>query len=344
MRLNQVIVTGGAGYIGSHIAVALVQSGYVPVILDNFSNSHPKILDQLELLLKFRPRFFEIDCCDKVALDSVFTECLKEGPIAGVIHLAAFKAVGESSAEPLKYYHNNISSTCALLDTMNRHSINSFVFSSSCTVYGQPTQIPVDESAPFLLAESPYGFTKQICERLISDAHSASSTLSFVSLRYFNPVGAHPSGLIGEFPTGQPNNLVPFLTQAAAGIRDSLTVFGNDYATEDGTCIRDYVHVMDLANSHVAALGWLQEQENACETFNIGTGRGLSVMQVIKAFESTNKVEVPYSIGPRRAGDIEAIYADAQKAWKVIGWKCEYTIEEALRDAWNWQKKLNKSR
>lgn len=343
MKLNQVIITGGAGYIGSHTVVELIHAGYEPVIIDNFSNSHPRVLDGLERILNRRPQLFEVDCCDETALNGVFESCLQQGNIAGVIHFAAFKAVGESTAEPLQYFRNNIGSTAALLEVMHRHGVGSFVFSSSCTVYGQPEQIPVDEHAPFLPAESPYGYTKQACERLISDAHFAHSELNVTLLRYFNPIGAHPTGLIGELPLGHPNNLIPFLTQATAGLRDPLTVFGNDYPTADGTCVRDYIHVVDLAKAHVAALNWLQDQHHACEALNLGTGNGSTVLQVIQAFETANNIQVPHAIGPRRPGDVTAIYADAKKAKKLIGWECELSLEEALKDAWNWQKKLGET-
>ena len=340
MKSQQVIVTGGAGYIGSHTVVELAGAGFEPIIVDNFSNSHPRVLDGLERILNRKIQLFDVDCCDESALNGVFESCLKRGNIAGVIHFAAFKAVGESTAEPLKYFSNNIGSTAALLATMHRHGVGSFVFSSSCTVYGQPEQIPVDETAPFLPAESPYGYTKQACERLISDAHSAHAELNVTLLRYFNPIGAHPSGDIGELPLGHPNNLIPFLTQATAGLRDPLTVFGNDYPTPDGTCVRDYIHVIDLARAHVAALNWLKDQNHAYEALNLGTGNGSSVLQVIEAFESANGISVPHTIGPRRPGDVTAIYADAKKAKDLLGWECEHSLQEALKDSWNWQKKL----
>ncbi|MDE0978642.1 MAG: UDP-glucose 4-epimerase GalE [Flavobacteriales bacterium] len=343
MKTQQVIVTGGAGYIGSHTVVELVRAGFEPIIVDNFSNSHPRVLDGLERILNQKIQLFEVDCCDESALNSVFESCLQHGRIAGIIHFAAFKAVGESIAEPLKYFTNNIGSTAALLATMHRHGVGPFVFSSSCTVYGQPKQIPVDETAPFLPAESPYGYTKQACERLITDTHSAHSELNIALLRYFNPIGAHPSGYIGELPLGHPNNLIPFLTQATAGLRDPLTVFGNDYPTTDGTCVRDYIHVVDLAKAHVAALIWLESQKHACEALNLGTGKGSTVLQVIEAFESANGIPVPYSIGPRRPGDVTAIYADAKKAKDLLGWECEHSLEEALKDSWNWQKELGQT-
>ena len=343
MKTQQVIVTGGAGYIGSHTVVELVRAGFEPIIVDNFSNSHPRVLDGLERILNQKIQLFEVDCCDESALNSIFESCLQHGSIAGIIHFAAFKAVGESTTEPLKYFTNNIGSTAALLATMHRHDVGPFVFSSSCTVYGQPKQIPVDETAPFLPAESPYGYTKQACERLITDTHSAHSELNIALLRYFNPIGAHPSGYIGELPLGHPNNLIPFLTQATAGLRDPLTVFGNDYPTTDGTCVRDYIHVVDLARAHVAALIWLEGQKHACEALNLGTGKGSTVLQVIEAFESTNGIPVPYSIGPRRPGDVTAIYADTKKAKDLLGWECEHSLEEALKDSWNWQKKLGQT-
>lgn len=319
MKSQQVIVTGGAGYIGSHTVVELAGAGFEPIIVDNFSNSHPRVLDGLERILNRKIQLFDVDCCDESALNGVFESCLKCGNIAGVIHFAAFKAVGESTAEPLKYFSNNIGSTAALLATMHRHGVGSFVFSSSCTVYGQPEQIPVDETAPFLPAESPYGYTKQACERLISDAHSANAALNVTLLRYFNPIGAHPSGDIGELPLGHPNNLIPFLTQATAGLRDPLTVFGNDYPTPDGTCVRDYIHVIDLARAHVAALNWLKDQNHAYEALNLGTGNGSSVLQVIEAFESANGISVPPHHWTAQTRGCDSHLCRCQKSERFIG-------------------------
>jgi UDP-glucose 4-epimerase len=343
MAKQKVVVTGGAGYIGSHTVVALHEAGFSPVIFDNFSNSKPEVLDGIARIIGEKPQIFEVDCRSKAELAHAIEACASDGQIAGVIHFAAFKAVGESTERPLDYFDNNIGSTVSLLEAMTAAGISNLVFSSSCTVYGQPDTIPVDEQAPILPAESPYGYTKQACERLITDAFNSSMPLSACLLRYFNPIGAHPSAAIGELPLGHPNNLIPYLTQATAGTRGPLTVFGNDYPTEDGTCIRDYIHVMDLARAHVASIHWLLSNPASCEAFNLGTGEGKSVSQVIAAFEKANGIEVPYSFGPRRAGDITAIFANAGKAERALGWKCELSLEEALRDAWKWQQKLTES-
>jgi UDP-glucose 4-epimerase len=338
---NRVIVTGGAGYIGSHTAVELAQSGYTPVLLDNFSNSTPAALDGLREILGFEPEFEQVDCADKSALFAAMEHIASRGTVEGIIHFAAFKAVGESTQEPLKYYANNVASTVHLLEAAAHFNLTEFVFSSSCTVYGQPEHIPVDEEAPIRRAESPYGYTKQACERILADFCASGYPMKAALLRYFNPIGAHPSSKIGELPLGHPNNLIPYLTQAAAGLRDPLTVFGNDYPTPDGTCIRDYIHVMDLARAHVAALQWLKNQPPTCEPFNLGTGQGNSVLEVIQAFERATGVAVPHAIGARRPGDVTAIFADATKAQNVLGWTSEKTLEEALLDAWNWQQALN---
>lgn len=341
MEKERVLVTGGAGYIGSHTVVELSRAGFEPVILDNFINSHSSAVDGMQRILGYRPTVVEMDCGDASALEHVFESATGGGrTVAGVIHFAAFKAVGESTQHPLKYYRNNLGSTVALLEAMAAFGIPNLVFSSSCTVYGQPTSIPVDEQAPMLEAESPYGYTKQACERIIRDTHASGQSLNTALLRYFNPIGAHPSSEIGELPLGHPNNLIPYLTQATAGLRDPLTVFGDDYPTPDGTCIRDYIHVVDLACAHVSALRWLMNQQNACEIFNLGTGQGHSVLDVIHTFERANGIAVPHQIGPRRPGDVTAIFADAGKAEAMLGWKCERSLEEALRDAWNWERKL----
>lgn len=340
MGKKQVIVTGGAGYIGSHTVVALHEAGFTPVIIDDFSNSKPEALEGIAKIIGTVPKFFEIDCCSRRDLVEVFKSCKSEGEVAGIIHFAAFKAVGESTEQPLKYFENNIGSTVALLRAMSDVGIVNLVFSSSCTVYGQPETIPVDESAPILPAESPYGYTKQACERLINDAFNSSMELSACLLRYFNPIGAHPSAHIGELPLGHPNNLIPYLTQATAKLRDPLTVFGNDYPTPDGTCVRDYIHVVDLANAHVASIEWLETNQASCEPFNLGTGQGKSVSEVIQAFEDANGIAVPFAFGPRRAGDVVAIFANAEKAHRELGWQCELSLETALLDAWRWQQKL----
>lgn len=335
-----VVVTGGAGYIGSHTVVELSLAGFHPIILDDFSNSNRSVLDGIERILGTRPETMEVDCRSHKALSAAFQSITARHAISGVIHFAAYKAVGESTKHPLKYYTNNVGSTSELLQTMGEFGVANLVFSSSCTVYGQPDSIPVDEKAPISVAESPYGYTKQVCERIIRDVHASNQPLNTALLRYFNPIGAHPSSHIGELPLGHPNNLIPFLTQATAGLRDPLTVFGDDYPTEDGTCIRDYIHVVDLAKAHVAALNWLASRSEACEAFNLGTGQGNSVLEVIHSFERVNGVEVPHRIGPRRDGDITAIFADPAKAGTAFDWSCEKSLDDALRDAWNWQRAL----
>lgn len=340
MAKRFVIVTGGAGYIGSHTAVTLHEAGFTPVIIDNFSNSKPEVLEGIAKIIGEIPEFHEVDCRSQSVMTDIFQSYAAQGEVIGVIHFAAYKAVGESVKKPLEYFENNIGSTVALLGAMNASGISNLIFSSSCTVYGQPRKIPVNENAPILTAESPYGFTKQACERLIKDACKSNASLSACLLRYFNPIGAHPSALIGELPLGHPSNLIPYLTQAAAGLREPLTVFGNDYPTDDGTCVRDYIHVLDLAAAHVAALQWLEENDASCEAFNLGTGQGKSVSEVIQAFEDANGIVVPYIYGPRRSGDVTAIFADAAKAQRELGWKCERSLEDSLRDAWRWQKKL----
>jgi UDP-glucose 4-epimerase len=336
--MKKVIVTGGAGFIGSHTVVELMASGLEPIIVDDLRNSQERVLRGIEAIAGRAPRFHRIDCTDRQALDRVFRE---EGPVQGVIHFAADKAVGESVAEPLKYYHNNIGSLVVLLETMERHGVKDLVFSSSCTVYGQPSHLPVSESAPDANASSPYGFTKVVCERLLRDQHVADPSLRVVMLRYFNPIGAHPSGYIGELPLGVPNNLVPFVTQTAAGIRGQLTVHGVDYATADGSCLRDYIHVVDLAKAHLRALTFANTHDApVCEVFNIGTGKGNSVLEVVRTFEAVNGVNVPYTIGPRRPGDVEQVFADTTRSNTILGWKAELDLRTALRDAWTWQKHL----
>lgn len=343
MNEQVVLVTGGAGYIGSHTVVALKEAGYSPWIVDNHSNSDPSALRGIETILQQSVQSVVADCGDEKALAAVFQQRMDEGhKFAGVIHFAAFKAVGESVAEPLKYYENNIGSTATLLKVMGEFGVSNLVFSSSCTVYGEPDRIPVDETAPIKPAESPYGYTKQVCERMIADAVHAMPDMRATLLRYFNPIGAHPSAAIGELPIGRPNNLIPYLTQATAGLREPLTVYGDDYPTPDGTCIRDYIHVVDLAEAHVSAMDWLlkKSQGGVCEPFNLGTGTGSSVKEVIETFEKVNGVSVPHHMGPRRAGDVVAIYAEANKAAEVLGWRAKRDLGEALKDAWNWQKAL----
>lgn len=335
MSGKKILVTGGTGYIGSHTVVELFNAGYQPIIVDNFSNSSPKILDQIEAINGVRPESFDLDLCDE-QLTADFVE--KHSDISGVIHFAAYKAVGESVEQPLKYYRNNLFSLINLLSAFSDKAV-SFVFSSSCTVYGEPDQLPVTEQAPVKKAESPYGNTKQIAEEILSEVAAVSSRVKTIALRYFNPVGAHHTALIGELPTGVPQNLVPFITQSAIGKRGPLTVHGNDYNTPDGSCIRDYIHVVDLAKAHVAALKHMEKPENNSryEVFNIGTGRGSTVLEVINAFESATGVNLEYKIGPRRAGDIEKIYGDVSKAEAELGWKAGLGLDEMMSSAWAWE-------
>jgi UDP-glucose 4-epimerase len=336
--MKKVLVTGGAGFIGSHTVVELIHSGFTPVILDNFSNSDRRVIDGLAGILGKAPEVIEGDCTHDATMREVFAT---HGPFEGVIHFAAFKAVNESVNHPLKYYHNNLRSTENLLRSMHENGCDKLVFSSSCTVYGQPDQLPVTEETPFQQAHSPYGFTKQICERMITDVSRApEGRLNSVLLRYFNPIGAHPSGLIGELPLGKPENLVPYITQTAAGLRDEVVIFGDDYATADGTCIRDYIHVMDLAQAHVSALNYLANPEHSCEAINLGTGCGNSVREVVETFQEVTGVALPHRYGPRRAGDVEQIYASAAKAADLLNWQTKLTLADALKDAWNWQQKL----
>lgn len=334
-----ILVVGGAGYIGSHTFVELLNAGYDAALIDNFSNADHKVIKRLAELTDADIRCYEGDCNDRDFMDQVF---LKERGLSGVIHFAAFKAVGESVRKPLKYYGNNIGSTLVLLETMVKHQVDMLVFSSSCTVYGQPDQLPVTESTPKKQAQSPYGNTKRICEEIIEDFVISGAPVKAIMLRYFNPIGAHPSALIGELPLGVPNNLVPFVTQTVAGIREKLTLFGDDYSTPDGTCIRDYIHVVDLAQAHVKALDHLSTvaKKSHFDVINVGTGQGNSVMEVIKTFERVTGEKVNYEIGPRREGDVESIYANVDKAKQVLGWQARLTLEDGLRDSWNWQKSL----
>lgn len=340
---KKILVTGGAGYIGSHTVVALAEANYTPIIIDNFSNAEKSVITALGKIIGEPVKFYEGDCTDVQFMEQVFSF---EKDIEGVIHFAAYKAVGESVQEPLKYYENNVYSLILLLKMMQQAKIKNLVFSSSCTVYGEPDALPVTEAFPKKPATSPYGNTKQICEEIIEDVCKKgidNSGLKAVSLRYFNPVGAHASSLIGELPLGIPNNLVPFVTQTAAGLREKITVFGDDYDTPDGTCIRDYIHVVDLANAHVKALSYLQEQNEEVfyDVFNIGTGQGNSVMELIQAFEKVSGEKLNYEIGARREGDVEKVYANVDKANNKLHWHVEHSLEDSLRDSWNWQKKLS---
>ncbi len=336
---KKIIITGGAGYIGSHTVVELVKNGFQPIIVDNFCNAERFILDKLEQITDIKPKLYEGDCTDIAFMDTVFKI---EKNISGVIHFAAYKAVGESVAEPLKYYKNNVGSLLVLLEVMKKYGTSNLVFSSSCTVYGQPDQLPVTELSPKKPAESPYGNTKQICEEVIEDFVKSTDNYKAMALRYFNPIGAHSSSLIGELPIGTPNNLIPFVTQTAAGIREKLTIFGDDYNTTDGTCVRDYIHVVDLAKAHVKALEYLSEQtaNSLFEMLNVGTGKGNSVLEVVKTFEKVSGQKLNYEIGEKREGDVEQVYANVDLVAKKLGWKAELDLAQALTDAWNWQKAL----
>jgi UDP-glucose 4-epimerase len=335
--MAKILVTGGTGFIGSHTVVELHNAGYEVILVDNFSNSNPKILDQLERITGKKPEFVELDLCDEPKVKAFVAE---NTDITAVIHFAAFKAVGESVQKPLEYYRNNFYSLLNLLFAFNKKI--DFVFSSSCTVYGQPEKLPVTEVAPVQRAESPYGNTKQIAEEMLSEACAVSPELFVTSLRYFNPVGAHESALIGELPIGVPQNLVPFITQSAIGKRGPITVYGNDYNTPDGSAIRDYIHVVDLAKAHVAAVKRLETKaaDTNYEIFNLGTGKGSSVLEIIHAFESSTGAKLNYVIGPRREGDIEQVYGDVTKAATLLGWKAERDINEMMRSAWAWEKYL----
>ncbi len=336
---KKILVTGGLGFIGSHTVVALQERGFNVVIIDNLSNSSLEVLGGITKITKISPEFENFDLRNKDAVKAFFE---KYSDIEGVIHFAASKAVGESVENPLLYYENNLNTLIYLLQQLKELQKGRFIFSSSCTVYGQADELPITESAPVKKAESPYGNTKQIGEEIIADTCRVSQNLKAISLRYFNPIGAHPSANIGELPIGTPQNLVPFITQTAVGKREELSVFGDDYPTPDGTCIRDYIHVMDLARAHVVALERLldEEQEADYEVFNLGTGKGNSVLNAIKAFEKVSGTSLPYTITGRREGDITAAYADTQKANDKLKWKAEYSIEDAMESAWKWQLKL----
>jgi UDP-glucose 4-epimerase len=333
-----VLVTGGAGYIGSHTVVALQQKGYTPIIADDFRNANEVVLKGLTQILGAAPILHRIDVCDAAALNQLFEQYNFEG----VIHFAAYKAVGESVEKPLAYYQNNLVGLINVLSMLEKHDVRNFVFSSSCTVYGEPKgEKEVSESTPKQAPESPYGFTKWMGEQIITDFHKSSVKSKLMNLRYFNPVGAHASALIGEYPIGKPNNLLPFVTQTAIGKHAHLTVFGDDYPTRDGSCIRDYIHVTDLAEAHVAALEFLAKAENGLlEAVNIGTGTGSSVLEIVAAFEKVTGKALPHQIGPRRAGDVVEIYANASKGQELLGWKARLTIEDAIRDAWAWENYL----
>ena len=327
------LVTGGTGYIGSHCAAALLEAGAEVLIVDNLSNSRAEILGRIERLARRRPAFERLDLRDAPALDAL----LARHPVEAVIHFAGLKAVGESVAQPLRYYDNNVVGSLRLLEAMREHGVRNIVFSSSCTVYGTPDAVPVRETAP-LRPHSPDGQTKLAIENLLRDVAAAEPGWRVALLRYFNPIGAHPSGLIGEEVTGIPNNLMPYLTQVAAGRLPHLRVFGGDYPTPDGSCIRDYIHVSDLVQGHLAALGWLERPGDAVLVANLGTGRGHSVLEVVRAFEQATGEKVPYRIVARRPGDVSASYADAALARSALGWQAAKSLEEMCRDAWNWQR------
>jgi len=337
--MKQILVTGGTGYIGSHTTVELINEGYEVVVIDNLSNSSADVIDGIEKITGVRPIFEQFDLTDETKVNAFFG---KYNHIEAIIHFAASKAVGESVEKPMLYYRNNLVSLINILGAMKKYEVNNLVFSSSCTVYGEPDQLPVTEESPVKPASSPYGNTKQIGEEIIRDILTVEASLNSILLRYFNPIGAHSSALIGELPLGVPANLVPYITQTAAGVRKQLSIFGNDYDTPDGTCIRDYIHVVDLAKAHVAAIERLLQHKNETnyEIFNIGTGKGLSVMELVLAFEKVNQLKLNYKIVGRRAGDVEAVYADTTRANRVLGWKAESTLEETLRSAWAWEKQL----
>jgi UDP-glucose 4-epimerase len=336
---KRILVTGGIGYIGSHTVVELQNSGYEVIIIDNLSNSRVDVVDNIEKVSGIRPVFEELDCLDYDGLDALFT---KYKGIEAIIHFAASKAVGESVQKPLLYYRNNLVSLINLLELMPKHHVGGIVFSSSCTVYGQPDELPVTEEAPIKKAESPYGNTKQINEEIVRDTVASGAPINAILLRYFNPIGAHSSALLGELPNGVPQNLIPYLTQTAIGIREKLSVFGDDYNTPDGSCIRDFIHVVDLAKAHVIAIDRIlqKKQKSNVEVFNIGTGRGLSVLELIDTFERATGVKLNYEIVGRRAGDIEQVWANPDYANKELGWKAETSVEDTLRSAWAWQLKL----
>ncbi len=338
---EKILVTGGTGFIGSHTTVELQQAGYRVVIVDNLSNSKEEVVDGIEKITHIRPEFECVDCTDLKALENVFN---KHQDISGIIHFAASKAVGESVEKPLLYYRNNILSLINLLELMPKYNVKGIIFSSSCTVYGQPTKenLPVTEQAPIQKALSPYGNTKQINEEIIQDFIHSGEPIKSIILRYFNPIGAHPTAYIGEFPNGVPMNLIPFVTQTAIGIRKQLKIFGNDYGTPDGTCIRDYIYVVDLAKAHVKAMERVLNSSSSdkVEIFNIGTGKGVSTLEVVEGFEKATGQKVNWEYAPRREGDIEKVWGNVDKANKVLSWKAENSLEDTLRSAWKWQLKL----
>ncbi|MBP6091330.1 MAG: UDP-glucose 4-epimerase GalE [Crocinitomicaceae bacterium] len=338
MDKKTILVTGGAGYIGSHTIVELVQKGFHPIIIDDFRNANQTVIAGLTDILGFCPTIYQVDVCNASALEPIFNN----HTIHGIIHFAAYKAVGESVVDPLKYYRNNLQGLVTICELALKYQVNNFVFSSSCTVYGEPDGLKeVDEVTRLSKANSPYGNTKLIGEQILVDVQAQNPQFKCINLRYFNPIGAHPSANIGEFPIGTPSNLLPYITQTAIGKREKLTVFGNDYPTPDGTCIRDYIHVSDLANAHVAALNLLGNTENPLfEAINIGTGKGTSVKEIVDLFEANTHQKLNWEIGERRPGDVVEIFANAKKANDLLNWKANFTVEDAIIHAWNWEKKL----
>ena len=330
----KVLVTGGAGYIGSHTAVELIEAGYEAIIVDDLSNAKEDVIDRIETITGTRPVFYKEDCKDKEAMRKIFSE----NKIDAIIHFAAYKAVGESVQKPLEYYRNNIDSTLTLMEVMEEFGCKKFVFSSSATVYGPNNPYPYKEEMKAIESTSPYGWTKVMIERILTDYVTAHPDYCAVLLRYFNPIGSHPSGLLGDDPNGIPNNLMPYISRVAAGKLEKLTIFGDDYPTPDGTCQRDYLHVVDLAVGHLKALEYA-ENNNGVEAFNLGTGNGVSVMELVHAFDEANDMELPYVIGPRREGDLPAFWADAQKAKDVLGWEAKYSVEDMCKSAWEFVKK-----
>jgi UDP-glucose 4-epimerase len=333
MKKKDILITGGAGYIGSHTLVELYNSGYRPIVVDNLSNSSIANIKGAEQIINTKIDFYQVDCTDFDQMDKIFIE---QKNIDAVIHFAAFKSVEESVRQPEKYFSNNIGSLETLINLMNSHNINNIIFSSSCTVYGTPEFLPVNELAPFGKAESPYGETKQLCEKLIEE-----SKVNSISLRYFNPVGSHPSGFIGDCSADKPNNLVPIICEVASGKRKSMQIFGNDYNTHDGTCIRDYIHVVDLAKAHVMAVNHILNNTKIKTAYNLGVGKGLSVREVVDSFEKVNNLKISYKLGPRRAGDVEKIYSENKKINEELGWFPVMSFESALETAWNWEKLKN---
>lgn len=332
--MKKILVTGGLGFIGSETVICLIENGYEPVIVDNLFNAKLAVLDRIETITRKRPSFYQIDIKDEEKMEKVF----QENELDAVIHFAGYKAVGESVQKPLEYYENNLETLIVVAKLMKRHNVNNIIFSSSATVYGVPTRVPLYESDPVAEATNPYGETKVMIERILKDVQYANPQLNVGILRYFNPIGAHPSGLLGEDPNGIPNNLLPYISQVAIRKLNCLKVFGNDYPTSDGTGVRDYIHVVDLANGHVAALKKLEENPGYV-VYNLGTGKGTSVLELVKAFEEASGVKIPYEIAPRRAGDVAENFADCSKAEKELAWKAKYTIYDACKDAYNFQKK-----